>query len=380
MKVDYPMKHICFISSAFGRDDSLIVIRQGRSLAASGFKVTYLVCDDQPDIFYHGINYVSTGYNAKDKNDRLKKNPEIIKKKLAEIEADIYQISEPELLHLGFWLKRKGKTVIYNMREWYPAYYSRKFKNNLMKKIVYSIAERYLKYAVKRFDAVVNCLVDKSEYIRKRLPCKLFEDVTNYPLINHDFSLSFEEYCSRKPIICYFGSIYTNSCQKEILDALVDFPDVTYLLAGVFYNEEYKQKLMQKPAWKQVEFINGFKREELPSIINRAVIGNVVRDFNRTGSPNGSSAVIKIYETMEAGVPVILSRVPLYEKMVEKYHCGICINPHSVEEFKSAIDYLLTHKKEAYEMGQNGRKAVFEEYSWESQYKKYLSVIEKLLN
>ena len=83
---------------------------------------------------------------------------------------------------------------------------------------------------------------------------------------------------------------------------------------------------------------------------------------------------------MEAGVPVILSKVPLYEKMVEKYHCGICINPHSVEDFKNAIAYLLMYKKEAYEMGQNGRKAVLEEYSWDSQYKKYLSVIEKLLN
>ena len=82
---------------------------------------------------------------------------------------------------------------------------------------------------------------------------------------------------------------------------------------------------------------------------------------------------------MEAGIPVILSKVPLYEKMVEKYHCGICINPHSVEEFKNAIKYLLTHKKEAYEMGQNGRIAVLEEYSWDSEFKKYLEVIKKLL-
>ena len=77
------MKHICFISSAFGRDDSLMVIRQGHCLAASGFRVTYLVCDDQPDAFYKGIHYVSTGYKAKDKKDRLKNNPRIIKEKLA---------------------------------------------------------------------------------------------------------------------------------------------------------------------------------------------------------------------------------------------------------------------------------------------------------
>lgn len=374
------MKHICFIASAFGRDDSLIVMRQGRSLAASGFKVTYLVCDDQLDAFDKGINYISTGHKSKSKIDRLIKNPKRIKNQLKKIDADIFQISEPELLRIGFWLERKGKTVIYNMREWYPGYYSRKFKNNQVKKFVHFLSERYLKHAIKKYDAVVNCLVDKSEYIRKHLPCKLFEDVTNYPLVDHDFSLSFEEYCSRKPIVCYFGSIYTNSCQEEMMDALVDFPDVTYLLAGVFYQDEYRRRLMQKATWNQVEFINGFKREELPSIINRSVIGNVVRDFSKTGSPNGSSSVIKIFETMEAGVPIILSKVPLYEKMVEKYHCGICINPHSVDDFKAAIEYLLTHKQEAYEMGQNGRKAVLEEYSWDNQYKKYLGVIEKLLN
>lgn len=373
------MKHICFISSAFGREDSLIVVRQGRSLAASGFQVTFLVCDDQPDAFNKGIYYVSTGYLPKTKKDRLKNNPQILKEKLAKIEADIYQISEPELFQVGFWLKQKGKKVIYNMREWYPGYYSRKFANNLAKRFVSIIVEKYFKYAFRRFDAVISCVDDKSDYIRKHLPCKLFEDVTNYPLVNHEFSLSFEEYCSRKPVICYFGSIYTSSCQEEILDALDVFPEVIYLLAGVFYQDAYKDKLMQKSSWKQVVFINGFKRGELSSIINQAVIGNVVRDFSKTGSPNGSSSVIKIYETMEAGVPVILSKVPLYEKMVDKYHCGICVNPHSVDDFKNAISYLLTHKKEAYEMGQNGRKAVLEEYSWDSQYKKYLSVIEKLL-
>ena len=374
------MKHICFIASAFGRDDSLIVIRQGRSLAASGFKVTYLLCDDQPNEYKNGIYYISTGIKPKTKKDRIKSNPKRIKELLVTINADIYQISEPELFRIGFWLKRKGKKVIFNLREWYPLYYSRKFKNKYVQKVVCHVVERYFRFAVKKFDALVNCMINKSEDVRKLFSCEIIEDVSNYPLINHGFSLSFEEYCSRKPVICYFGSIYSNSCQEELLDALSAFSGVTYLLAGVFYQDWYKQRLMQKPAWKQVEFINGFKREELPSIINRSVIGNVVRDFSKTGSPNGSTAVIKIYETMEAGVPVILSKVPLYEKMVEKYHCGICINPHSVEDFKVAIGYLLTHKREAYEMGQNGRKAVLEEYSWDSQYKKYLGVIEKLLN
>ena len=36
-------------------------------------------------------------------------------------------------------------------------------------------------------------------------------------------------------------------------------------------------------------------------------------------------------------------------------------------------------KKEAYEMGQNGRKAVIEEFSWDSQAIGYLNVIKDIL-
>ena len=154
------MKHICFIASAFGREDSLIVMRQGRSLVASGYKVTYLLCDDQPDAFYKGIQYVSTGYKATSKKDRLKNNPRIIKERLSEIDADIYQISEPELLRLGLWLKRKGKKVMFNLREWYPDYYSRKFNKKFVKNTVRYFFERYFKFAAIRFDAVINCLID----------------------------------------------------------------------------------------------------------------------------------------------------------------------------------------------------------------------------
>jgi glycosyltransferase involved in cell wall biosynthesis len=75
---------------------------------------------------------------------------------------------------------------------------------------------------------------------------------------------------------------------------------------------------------------------------------------------------------------VILAKVPLYEQMVETYHCGICVRPHSVEDFKNAIEYLLTHKREAYEMGQNGRRAVLEEFSWDSQAKNVMKVITEL--
>lgn len=371
-------KQVCFVNSVFGREDALIVYRQGKSLVEAGYDVSYTVFDDQPDEVKEGITIHSLGAGLASTKDRFFERPKIIKKYLASHPADVYQISEPELLSLGLYLKRKGKTVVFNLREWYPDYYARKWSNKINPKLVNGVCERYFRKVARKIDAVFNCMPEMRDYIEKVMPCRYFEDTANFPVVNKDFALSYEEYCQRKPIISYFGSIYNISCQEELLHALENFPEVNYLLAGVFYNDLYKEKLMQLPAWKQVTFKNGFTREELPGIINCSIMGNVVKDFDKTETPQGSYSIIKIFETMEAAVPVILAKVPLYEQMVEKYHCGICVRPHSVEDFKNAIEYLLTHKKEAYEMGQNGRRAVIEEYNWEKQAESYISIINKI--
>ena len=373
-------KHICFVNSIFGREDALIVYRQGKSLVEAGYEVSYTVFDDKPDEVKEGIAIHSLGAGMTDAKSRFLKRPKIIREFLKNHHADVYQISEPEPLQVGLYLKRKGKKVVYNLREWYPDYYARKRKVKWQQRLVNNLCERYFRRVAKKIDAVFSCMPEMREYIEKVMPCRYFEDTANFPVVHKDFSLSYEEYCQRKPIISYFGSIYTISCQEEIIRAIENFPEVNYLLAGVFYENSYKEKLMQLPAWKQVTFKNGFTREELPGIINCSIMGNVVKDFNKTETPQGSYSIIKIFETMEAAVPVILAKVPLYEQMVEKYHCGICVNPHSVEDFKNAIGYLLTHKKEAYEMGQNGRRAVIEEFSWDSQAIGYLKVMNALVN
>jgi len=373
------MKHICFLSSVFGREDALIVYRQGISLIQAGYRVSFLLCDGLPNEVKFGIEMISVGNIQPTQKKRLMVNPSILKNYILShnYKSDVYQISEPELLPLGLFLKRKGFKVVFNMREYYPVYFSLKFKNKLLSQFVNKGIECYFKHIAKKYDAIFNCMPEMTNYIRNVMPCNYFEDVANYPIIHKDFILTYEEYCSRKNIISYFGTIYNISCQEEFLDAISVIPNVKYLLAGVI-SDLYKKKLMAKEGWKKVIFKNGFTRDELSCIINCSVIGNVMKDFNQTETPQGSYSIIKIFESMEAAIPVILAKVPLYEEMVAKYHCGICVDPHNVEEIRAAVLYLIEHKREAYEMGQNGRRAVIEKFSWNSQAKGYLNVINEL--
>lgn len=385
------MKHICFITQSFNRQDSLIVQRQGRSLVKAGYKVSYVLCDgldpevkygiqmQSIDVHFKGILYkISSIHRYLLKLYKYFECSKRLKEFLLKFDADVYQINDFEQLPIGFYLKRNGKTVVYDLREYYPDFRSRKLPIHFLRKYTFNKIEKYLTKVGRSFDGIFNCMPELHDYILNVMPCKQFEDVANFPVVNKDFALSFDDYLTRENIISYFGTIYHISCQDEFLDAINDIPNIKYKLAGKWAIPTDYERIKKHPAWNKVEFINGFKIEELPSIINSSIIGNVMKDFSLTETPEGSYSIIKIFETMEAAVPVILSKVPLYEKMVEKYHCGICVNPRNPQEIKEAIEYLLTHKREAYEMGQNGRRAVLEEFSWDSQWNNYIKVIEEL--
>lgn len=385
--------HICFITQTFSRQDSLIVQRQGKSLVESGYKVSFILCDGKPDEEKYGIEMKSIDVSKNivvhkflSRYPRIKSRYEQrlrairLKRFLKDYDADIFQVNEFEHLAMGKFLKKSGKKVVFNLREYYPIYYAKRYRYSPIRKIVQVQLELRLKRYSKFFDAVFSCMPEMHTYIHAIFgKSKYFEDVANFPVVDKNFSLSFEEYVSRNKVISYFGSIYNISCQEIILEAIERIPNVTYLLAGVFYDKKYQQMIMKKPAWKQVHFINGFAREDLPDIINRSIMGNVVKDFSKTETPQGSFSIIKIFETMEAAVPVILSRVPIYEQIVDKYKCGICVNPHDVDEFYNAIKYIIDHPYEAYQMGQNARQAVLDEYSWDKEYIKYQTIINKIL-
>ena len=64
---------------------------------------------------------------------------------------------------------------------------------------------------------------------------------------------------------------------------------------------------------------------------------------------------------------------------MERWHCGICVEPDSVDEIAAAIQYLLDHPEEARRMGENGRRAVEEEFNWGTKEKKLLALYEEIL-
>jgi len=369
------MPHYCFLTGLYNRYDPLMFERQGKALVDAGYKVTYIVCDDNPDEIRDNISIISTRFTPKSRKDRFLHSKKAILRLAKQVDADIYQISDPELIGVVGRLKRWGKYVVFNLREYYPdMLLCKSYIPKSLRKSTSKYYSRLMSSKLKKYDAVFTVTDWILDILKNDLGIKKAYLLTNFPSVNSDFSVSKEEYMSRPDTVCYEGSVYAVSRQENVFKALETLPNVRYLIAGKI--EEGYVRIKNLPYWNKVEFIDGFKLSDLPAIFAKATIANVFRDFrNRPGS----LGVIKVFESMEAALPVLFADVEPYRSINAKYHCGLCVNPNDVESIRSAIEYLVNHKEEAYEMGQNGRRAVIEEYNWEKQAASYLNVINQII-
>ena len=86
----------------------------------------------------------------------------------------------------------------------------------------------------------------------------------------------------------------------------------------------------------------------------------------------------KFFEYMTAGLPIICSNFPTWLSFINKYQCGITVDPNKPEEWENAINYLRNNPRERNKMIENGRKAVKKELNWQAEEKKLLNWYEEL--
>ena len=373
-------KTLCFFCACDRHKDEVLSFRHSKALKTAGWDTVMLVNDDEPETEIDGLRIVGTGHIQQRRYlSRIFVAPFQSYKALKRIDADVYQTWFLENMLVCMLLKINGKKVVFQLREEHPyLYMMNKSKPLWFRKMVVSVLLVLMKFFLRRFDYVLATGDDEGE-ILKELGVKKYKIQGNFPFVNWDFKLSLDDYLKREDRIIYFGSIYAYSCQEYLIKALEKTSGVKYLLAGKFRgNKPYQNMLKQLPKWKNVEFVDGFKKEELDGLMGRSTMSNVLRDFSQTHFHNGNIGIIKIFESMEAGLPLICSDVPVYRKIWEEYKFGMLVDPKDSDQIAEAINYLVQNKEEAYHMGQEGRRAVMEKYNFDVVSKEYVEIINSL--
>lgn len=362
----------CHLTSVHSLNDVRIQHKECASLAAAGFEV-HLVVPGAPDGKYAGVHVHGVSKSSGSKIARMTKTVYCVYKKAVSVKAELYHFHDPELLPVGLLLKLSGKKVIYDSHEdlprqllskpWIPA--SIRKPLSLMLELVENTIARKL-------DAVVTATPHIEERFKKA-GCRAMV-INNFPRIE-EFDVIDSPWDDKEKAVCYAGGITAIRGITEMVSA-VGLTDAKLLLAGSFSPPTLRASVSQLPGWESVEEFGLLERKAMVKLLGRSCAGLVLfhPEPNHTDAqPN------KIFEYMAAGLPVIASNFPLWRQIIERNDCGICVDPLNPDEIAEAITRLVDHPEIVRRMGENGRRAVHEHFTWEREGEKLLSLYLRLL-
>ena len=365
------MVKVCHMTSAHKSTDVRIFHKQCISLAKAGYDV-YLVA--QGDSYEsNGVKIIGVPPITGGRLKRMTQGAKATYKKALEIDADIYQIHDPELLPYALKLKKKGKKVIFDSHEnFLETLLEKPYIPIMMRPMLYCFFKVYYSFIVKKYDAVITVTPHIYEKLIKFN--KNTYIITNYPIVA-DVNEK-KEYTISQNII-FAGGISRQWCHHTIIKAL-EKCNVRYVLLGSI-KEKYLNELKTFPQWESVDFLGNVSFSEVSKKLSEASVGIAIAEYSRnTNYKMGTMGNTKIFESMMAALPVICTDFVLWKEIIDKYNCGICVNPNDTDEISNAINWLIGNPEIAKVMGQNGRRAVIEEFNWSVEENKLYELYEKI--
>ncbi len=359
---------VCHVTSSHKRFDGRIFQKECISLSKK-YDVTLLCADDQLSEEKSGVNIKSIIVKKKNRFNRFIVIPYKLKKYCIKENADVYHFHDPELISLAYFMKKRGKIVVFDSHE---DNVNRLANRSWLPKCFRGIAKNLYARKEKKVFEKLDSIITVNEHIYKRLYDinKNTYIITNYPIIDNKVSK-----LKNLNTLCFAGGISRQYMHHNIIEAISDLP-VKYKLAGPCFGN-YFDSLTKIKGYNNVEYVGLLDKQQLIDFYLNSGIGLVLIDYiPNVNYKKGSMGITKIFEYMSYGLPVIATDLECWDFVDKK--CGICVNPNDVSAIKNAVEYLITNPKESKEMGKNGRKLVEEKYNWKTQEKELYKLYEKL--
>jgi glycosyltransferase involved in cell wall biosynthesis len=350
---------VCHLTSVHPAYDTRIFEKECQSLARAGYDV-HLVAPAAASAVGRGV----TLWAVPRARNRISRALVTTARVLAcgwRLRARVYHFHDPELIPVGVTLRILGKRVIYDVHEELPAdildkQYLPRWIRALLARVV-DVGERS---AARAFSAVVAA----TPAIARRFPAARRVIVQNFPLPSEFGSIDGAPYASRPPLVAYVGLINEIRGGVEMVRAIEQTsaePRPSLVLAGRFDTPALEARLRGLGGWGRVDYRGVLPRDAVVRMLAEVRIGLVLfhpRPNHVESQPN------KLFEYMAAGLPVVASRFPLWQEIVEGARCGLAVDPLDPDAIAEAIGWLLAHPNEAAAMGERGRTAVRERFNW----------------
>ena len=368
--------------------DNRVFYRECRSLAAAGYEVV-LVAQHDHDEVRDGIRILAVP-RYRNRLERVTvTTTRVVWRALRERPA-IFHFHDPELILWGLFLRLLGKQVIYDVHEDFSqAAGVRPWVPSLLRPLL----ERFSSFTAWLAHKTMTIVIAE-RYYERRFPGATH--VLNYPHLERSVALQAIE---RKPDarperirLLYIGNVTWSRGAFIHAELAARLPGCDILICGSCEPavvEEVRARSGDATlgivapdgtiAWEKR---STRPAEEVSTIILDGVGFYVPHErmleaFHQEWTAGIAvfpytehyyeKELTKFFEYMAAGLPVVLSHFPNWRALVERSNAGLCVDPADWDAIIGAVRRLHEAPESATKMGLNGRRAVQQNFNWQSQ-------------
>jgi glycosyltransferase involved in cell wall biosynthesis len=361
------MIRVVHLSVVHRPGDIRIFERECRTLAAAGYDVTFLV--PGAPAARPGENPRQAALPRRGRSTRWMSVREIVRE-LRRLRPHILHIHDPELLTIAPAARLCVPRVVYDMHEYVPQAVATKpyipARVRPAAARATAVAQRTLAIAC---DGVVSAAPGQLEALGRRP--KLRVAMVNYP--------RYENFAAARPRpelladerlkLIHVGALSRDRGLFLMLDVMAALgPDapVSLYLGGRYADpadEAVVRARVEGELAGRVCLLGVVPPADVPDYLSAADV--CWSPF--VGGPQYSlpNVPTKVYEGMAAGLPVLVSDLADHAAPVKRVRCGLAV-PVSVAGHVAGVRQLLADPAARRAMGERGRAAVRDRYSWEA--------------
>jgi glycosyltransferase involved in cell wall biosynthesis len=293
--------------------------------------------------------------------------------------ADIYHSHDLTTLPIGYRAKRRtGGRLVYDSHELFTDlhYIPR------MERRVFGWLERHL---IHRADAVIIPNEFAADELSRRYGIALPSVVRNCPPLTVQGNERRNSLLRRSlrlddtvPIIIHIGIFSKSRGSEKLVTALPSLATGVVVFLGWssgVEEGELKDLVKRLAVEDRVFFAPPVAPHEVVSYISAAQMGVVL--FRNVSLNHYYVAPNKLWECMNAGLPVVSSNFPVLKAIVEGYQFGKTCDPEDPEDIAAAINWILADKKRYDEMKRNALEAA-KIFNWENESRELLKIYRRL--
>lgn len=309
--------------------------------------------------FHQGKTYISYWLKAK--------------KLAVSLKADIYHAHDLNTLIPAYWAAKKthAKTV-YDSHELFTEIQTW----GRVERYFYKKLEAFI---IKRVDKVITINNSIAGELMKRYHIEYPKVIVNCPPpLKRGVSNAYDSVLRNaagiardKRLVLYQGGFTQYRGLEELIEAFTHL-DESFCLVFMGYGkirDELEVLVYSKGLNNSIKFLPAVPQEELLKYTSSADLG--VIPYKPVSLNNYYTLPNKLFEYINAGIPIIASDLPELRRIIKEYDIGYLFDPYKSESIADAIKYVFSDKKRYDTIKANTTKAA-SEYNWNNESKKLL--------